>query len=73
MFGSSSGFERSLPYWSTTVTLSDDIFGIDDETICTIDLTCSRLRTLPSANLTKTDAVGEAESLTNTDLSGIAK
>ena len=45
----------------------------DDETIWTMDLTCSRFRTLPSASFTKTEAVGDAEFLTKTDLSGIAK
>jgi len=44
------------------------MLGIDEETICTIDLTCSLFKTRPSASFTNTDAVGEAESLTKTDL-----
>ena len=49
------------------------MLGIDDDTICTIDLICSLDKTLPSDNLTNTEAVGGAVSLTNTDFSGIAK
>ena len=49
------------------------MLGIEEDTICTIALTCSLFKTLPSANFTKTDAVGDPASLTNTDLSGIAK
>ena len=72
-FGSSSGFDNNEPYWSTTVTLSEVILGIDDDTIWTIDLICSNPKALPSASFTNTDAVGGEESLTKTDFSGIAR